>query len=238
VCETLDIRLQLRSGLVVGEPDRQVEVVWSSERDIDTGARLSFLVGGSPVAVPSEVARSGSRVVVSSRAPVALLARYGSETRPTIVVSGRKIELSERQTRQLHGLLQHLPPYRVVRRGGAAATASRSTEARKRLDAADPAAGNGWFCVEAPGDSPRQRTSSCHRTSAECEQRRASLGAAAPAGDCAWSSTASCYVWQRPAKSGRSCFYRPSQCQRDKMIRDEAEQQPGSLWTSACYSAP
>lgn len=229
-CETLDILFRLRDGMLIGEPSGQVELVWTAERRIDDGARVSFLAGSSAIALPSELRRRGSRVEVSTRASAAALAQYGVESRPTFVIADRKIELSARQKQHLETFLHHLPFHGVVR----PRRATQRREAAPQVPVeADPAAGRGWFCVEGlSAHDPKKRTSSCHRTAAECEESRASIRAMeSRVSDCISSSAAECYSWRSGTRTGRSCFYRPSQC---KLPESTAHEKDGQVQTSGC----
>jgi len=233
-CETLDILFRMRSGMLIGDPSGQMELVWTAQREIEDDARVSFLVGSTPVAVSSELKRHGLRVEVSTRAPVSVVARYGSEPVPTLVISDRRVELSTRQTAHLQSFLRHLPFYPIAR----ARPRADQQEATARVPTgSDPASGRGWFCVEAQSrDEPKKRISSCHRTAAECEESRASIRVMeSRVGDCISSSAAECYSWRTSSGSGRSCFYRPSQCNREATSRREKE--GSSVQTSGCYRA-
>ncbi len=176
-CETLDVAFRLRGDMLVGEPDSQVEVVWTTERALDDGAEMTLLLGAATVALPSQLERRGSRVALIARAPAAMLARYGSERRPTLVIADRKIELSDRQTGHLRTLRP--PPADPRRRAPDSAESDRPrapgasrASMRRRRSRPIRTAGQGWFCVETAGDR-KQRTSACHRTAAECDESRA-----------------------------------------------------------------
>jgi hypothetical protein len=252
-CETLDVAFRLRGEMLVGEPGSQVEVVWTSERALDDGAGMTLLLGTATVALSSELERRGSRVALTARAPAAMLARYGSERRPTLVIAGRRIELSDRQTQHLRRFVRRLPFHAVGRPpvgGGrptastastesAASTAStgrpRASIARPPVEA-DPAAGQGWFCVETAGDR-KQRTSACHRTAAQCEESRAAMRAAgSQVGDCTRSTSAACFGWRGSAGRERACFHRLSHCGREK---DRLEEEMGGVQTTdSCEPVP
>lgn len=239
-CETLDVAFRLRGEMLVGEPDRQVEVVWTSERALDDGAEMTLLLGAATVALPSQLERRGSRVALTARAPAAMLARYGSERRPTLVIADRKIELSDRQTGHLRTFVRRLPIHAI----GRPTEESDRPRARRSSGAsisrppveADPAAGQGWFCVETAGDR-KQRTSACHRTSAECDESRAALRATgSQVGDCTRSTSAACFTWRGSAGSERLCFYRPSHCGREQTRLEE--EMAGVQTTGGCAPVP
>ena len=236
-CETLDLLFRTRDGMLIGDPSGQVELVWTAEREIRDDAQMSVLVASTPVALSSEMKRQGSRVEVSSRAPASIVASYGSEAIPTFVISDRRIELSIRQTAHLQRFLGHLPFYRIAGPRPPADRPKAAAPAPPPVDA-DPAAGTGWFCVEAPtrGDI-KKRSSSCHRTAAECEQARASMAATeSQVGDCIPSPAAECHSWRTSTGSERSCFYRPSQCARDALSRSEKEGSSAQVG-AGCYRA-
>lgn len=240
-CETLDIRFRMRDGMLIGKPDSQVELVWSAERAVADDTELGLLVGTTTVPLPSRLRRLGSRFELSARAPADLVARCGIEDRPTFVVSDRRIELSPRQTTELRTFLQRLPP-------GSGIGAGRGSSGNEVLGrrppvgtepvAADPESGRGWFCVEAAnGADPKNWISACHRTRAECEESRASIRTTEKrVGDCAPSPAAVCYSWRRGTGRARSCFYRPSQCQRHEAMRREEE--PRTARTAPCLREP
>jgi hypothetical protein len=227
-CERLDVVVRLRGEMLLGEPDRQIELVWSTERAVGDDVAISLLLGTATFPLPSELVRSGSRAELTARAPPAALARYGSERRPTLVISDRKIELSERQASHLRRFLRRLPSHAVR----SPYSGDRPRKASPAPLESDPASGQGWFCVEAPGAAAKERTSSCHRTAAECEESRAaSRVAGGQVGECAQSPSAACYSWRGGASSGRACFYRLSHCRREE---DRREDEDAAARTTDC----
>ena len=153
--------------------------MWTSERALDDGAEMTLVLGAASVALPSELERRGSRVALTARAPAAMLARYGSERRPTLVIADRRdraVGSPDRTSAQLRRPPAD-PRGRAPDRGGRSAESPGASRASIEPPVeADPDAGQGWFCVETAGDR-KQRTSACHRTSAECDESRAALRA-------------------------------------------------------------
>jgi hypothetical protein len=231
-CETLDIHFRRRGEMLVGEPGRQVELVWTGARKVDRVTEVKLFVKDTAMTVPSALERSGSRVRISSFLPPAVLARYGSDDRPAIAFSTHKIKLSSFQIGILQRFVRHLPFHDTF-----SPPSSARPQATPERPVADPAAGRGWFCVEAekPGGR-KKRISSCHRTAAECEESRAAMRAKhGQAGDCISSSAALCYSWRAGTRRGESCFYRPSQCQED--MTNRGEDLGGHVPMGGCYPA-
>jgi hypothetical protein len=241
-CEALDIRLELRHGMLVGEPGRQVEMSWAAEgavadgqsMSLVVGQSMSLLVGGAPVATGSEAEQRGSHIQVSARVAAELLLSFAVEEPPTLVVAGRRVELSRLQIHHLHRVIARLPIYR--RAGGPRASRGPSRPAPASAPVArDPDAGRGWYCVEAQAPAAAsKRTSACHRTAAECEASRAAIQAAERrVGPCTSEAAAICYDWRASGEARRSCFHRPSQCDRDQSRREEADS--SKAHTTGCY---
>lgn len=234
-CEALDIRVQLRHGMLVGEPGRQVEISWIAEGPVADSQPVSLVVGGAPMAMESEVTPHGSRFRVSARVAAELLQGFAAERPPTFVVAGRRIALSDLQILYLHRFVGRLPSYRRAGAPRASRGPARPAAPAQAPAAADPDAGRGWYCVEAQAPAAAsKRASACHRTAADCEASRASIMAVdARVGACTSSSAAVCYDWRSAGDSGRSCFYRPSQCDRERSRREEVD--AGQVQMSGCY---
>ena len=93
----------------------------------------------------------------------------------------------------------------------------------------------GWFCFDAASDDGSgKRTGSCYRTADECEAWRGGTQAVGrAAGKCKPSAAAECYDWRVGPRTGRSCFHRPAQCQRDEASRRAKE--GAALHSQGCY---
>jgi hypothetical protein len=229
-CETLDMVFRVRGEMLMGEPKREVELVWTGDREVGEDAQLGLCLGSSTVAQASVLARRGSWVEASTRLPAADLARHGAADRPTFVIADRRIELSNRQTDDLRNFLRRLP----FRRPPGPPVGDPELAVREKI-AEDPASGRGWFCVEAENvEKLKKRASSCHRTAAECEEARLSMRSkVGQVSQCMPAPAAQCYSWRAGTDSRESCFYRPSQCSRDVMLRSESE--AGWEPTSDCH---
>ena len=215
-CETLDIQFRKRGEMLVGEPGRQVELVWSGERAVDRAAEVRLLVKDAAMTLPSSLERRGSRVRISTYLPTSALARYGRDDRPALEFSTHRIKLSDFQIGILQRFVRHLPFHDTFAPATSLATDAPAPPARS---APDPAAGAGWFCVEAEAKQGRRqkRASSCHRSAAACEEARSALraGMDRPASACPHGPR--CATGGDPVRRlGQSCFYRPSQCNEER----------------------
>lgn len=226
-CETLDILFRKRGEMLVGEPGRQVELVWTGERAVTRVAEVRLVVKDAAMTVPSILERRGSGARISSYLPAAVLARYGRDDRPALEFAAHRIKLSSFQIGMLQRFASLLPFHDTF-----AAPSSYRSERPAR--SASPPVGSGWFCVEAekPG-SGQKRVSSCHRSAAACEDARTAMQAEhGQTGECVSSPAAICYSWRTAARDGQTCFYRPSHCKDE--WRRHGEEHTGVLPTGVC----